>query len=140
MNGQSIKACNSSGCPAIADSGTSLLAGPSDIVAALNAKIGAIGILAEECDQMVDMYAPQIINKTIHGYPPATICADIGLCPNSSTCFMCKTALTALYVIIGENKTEANIEAKLEQLCNNLPEPNGEAFVDCAMVTFHPPL
>jgi phytepsin len=134
INGQSFGACNASGCPAIADSGTSLIAGPMVIVNALNAKIGAVGLLAEECDMMIEQYAPQIINGIIQKDPPATICADIGLCPNSSTCFMCKTALSALYVILGENTTQENIEKQLEQLCNNLPEPTGEALVDCSLI------
>jgi phytepsin len=138
INGQSFGACNSSGCAAIADSGTSLIAGPTSIINALNAKIGAVGILAEECDQMIAKYAPVIISGVTKNYSPTTICTDIGLCPNSSTCFMCKTALTALYTIIGENKTEDNIEHQLDQLCNNLPEPTGEAMVDCSLIPSMP--
>jgi len=134
ISGQSIGACNASGCPAIADSGTSLLAGPMATIAAINAKIGAVGLLAEECDMMVDQYAPEIINGIVNKYPPSQICTDIGMCPNSSTCFMCKTALTALYVILGENVTQANIEKQLANLCNNLPEPTGEAMVDCSLI------
>jgi phytepsin len=134
ISGQGFGACNASGCPAIADSGTSLLAGPMDIVNALNAKIGAVGLLAEECDMMIEEYGSQIINGILNKASPTTICTDIGLCPNSSTCFMCKTALTALYTILGENTTQANIEKQLEQLCNNLPEPTGEAIVDCSLI------
>jgi len=132
--GQSIKACNSSGCPAIADSGTSLLAGPSAIVKALNAKIGAVGILAEECDMMVQQYADEIIHGIVNKYPASTICTSIGMCPTFSTCFTCKTTINALYTILGDNTTEANIEKQLDQLCNNLPEPSGEAVVDCSQI------
>jgi len=134
INGQTFGACNSSGCAAIADSGTSLIAGPTDIINTLNAKIGAVGLLADECDVIINQYAPTIIADVVKNYPPTQICTDIGLCPNSSSCFICKTALTALYTIIGTNKTEANIEAKLDQLCNNLPEPTGEAMVDCSQI------
>jgi len=138
IGGSSLKVCNSSGCPAIADSGTSLIAGPSSIVKALNAKIGAIGVIAEECDQMIAQYAPEIIHGITNKYTPTQICNEIGLCPNASTCFMCKTALSALYTILGENTTVENIEKQLDQLCNNLPSPAGESSVNCSLIPTMP--
>jgi len=129
--GKSIGVCGAKGCPAIADSGTSLIAGPAEIIKGLNAKIGALGILVEECEQMVDQYEDEIINAITKEYPATTVCTDIHLCPDISTCYMCKTAINALYSMIGDNKTEENIRAKLDQLCQNLPSPNGESVVDC---------
>jgi phytepsin len=37
--------------------------------------------------------------------------------------------------MVGENKTEENIEAKLDQLCENLPSPGGESVVDCNKIS-----
>ncbi len=46
----------SGGCSAIADSGTSLLAGPTTIITQVNHAIGASGVVSEECKAVVAEY------------------------------------------------------------------------------------
>eukprot|EP00891_Asterochloris_glomerata_P005499 jgi/Astpho2/5499/Aster-07834 len=72
------------GCKAIADSGTSLLTGPSDEIARINEAIGAEGVIPAQCRSLVKQYLPQII-KIIATMPVDQVCAYIGLCDASAT-------------------------------------------------------
>jgi len=132
LGGQSLGFCTGN-CHAIADTGTSLLAGPSDQVAILNQKLGSTGVLSAECQTIVDQYEDQIIQGIISGLPPQTICADIGLCPGGS-CGVCTIALQFLYEILPTNQSETLIRLVLDELCNLLPSPNGESIIDCSLL------
>eukprot|EP00270_Netrium_digitus_P000261 TRINITY_DN1024_c0_g1_i1.p1 TRINITY_DN1024_c0_g1~~TRINITY_DN1024_c0_g1_i1.p1 ORF type:complete len:550 (+),score=157.87 TRINITY_DN1024_c0_g1_i1:34-1650(+) len=75
------------GCAAIADSGTSLLAGPSAVIAEINTAIGAEGLLSSECKAFVSQYAAVIIRMLGHQVDPSRVCTQIGLCDSSFRSF-----------------------------------------------------
>mmetsp|Transcript_12389 Transcript_12389/g.23900 ORF Transcript_12389/g.23900 Transcript_12389/m.23900 type:complete len:485 (+) Transcript_12389:13-1467(+) len=117
-------------CHAIADSGTSLLAGPVDAIKKLNEQIGAVGVLEAECDQLVDEYSEAVIHAITEDADPKAICTKIGVCPGGS-CFLCKTLMRRAIAILGDNTTRAAILDSLHQACAEIPNPNGQSAVDC---------
>ncbi|KAL2937976.1 Aspartic proteinase A1 [Bienertia sinuspersici] len=68
------------GCSAIADSGTSLLAGPTGVVAQINHAIGATGVVSMECKAVVSQYGKQILETAIVRVSATKSMSQIGLC------------------------------------------------------------
>ncbi|KAF3443448.1 hypothetical protein FNV43_RR13130 [Rhamnella rubrinervis] len=64
IDGETTGFC-ASGCSAIADSGTSLLAGPTTIITQINHAIGASGVVSQECKTVVEQYGKTILEMLL---------------------------------------------------------------------------
>lgn len=155
IGGQSTGFC-SGGCAAIVDSGTSLLAGPSGIVAQINEAIGASGLASQECKSVVSQYGDLIMELLMAQTSPEKVCSKIGLCSfdgsrdvsmriasvlerdneatsasSSGMCAACEMAVVWAKNQLNRNVSKDQIMTYLNQLCERLPNPNGQAAVDC---------
>nr|CAM12780.1 aspartic proteinase [Fagopyrum esculentum] len=163
VGGESTGFC-SGGCSAIADSGTSLLAGPTPVVAQINHAIGASGVVSQECKTVVSQYGKQILDLLVSQTQPRKICSQIGLCTfdgtrgvsmgiesvvdknvdkssgnlKDATCSACEMAVVWMQNQLKQNQTEDRILDYANQLCERLPSPMGESAVDCGSLSTLP--
>jgi len=154
MNGKTLGVCDpTTGCNAICDSGTSLLAGPTDVVNKINNMIGGISVLNAQCKVFVTQYGPELLAE-LDKFDSKQICASIGLCSSSSDaesnkvafsrklmggkklsspgeCSLCTMVVDYAKKLIEQNATESVIISEMSKVCDLIPSSGGEAVVDC---------
>ncbi|KAF6167209.1 hypothetical protein GIB67_029847 [Kingdonia uniflora] len=151
------------GCAAIVDSGTSLLAGPTAVVAEINHAIGAEGILSMECKEVVSLYGDMIWELLITGIQPDKVCSLISLCSSNGAnyasngikmvveeqkkkalvgedilCVVCEMAVVWIRGELKLNQTKEKVFSYVNDLCESIPSPLGESVIDCNSVASMP--
>ncbi|KAK9681524.1 hypothetical protein RND81_10G008300 [Saponaria officinalis] len=157
IDGKTTGYC-SGGCAAIADSGTSLLAGPTTIITQINEAIGGSGVASKECKTVVTQYGETIIDLLISQVAPKKVCSQIGLCTfdgakgvstgiesvvdnksseNSSSrsrdamCSVCEMSVVWMQNQLQQNATQDRVISYADKLCDRIPNPMGQSAVDC---------
>ncbi|XP_030457343.1 aspartic proteinase-like [Syzygium oleosum] len=159
---QSTGVCKG-GCAAIVDSGTSLLAGPTSVVAEINHAIGAEGVVSTECKEVVSQYGDLIWDLLIAGVKPDKVCSQIGLCIFNGTkhvspgiktvvekeneklgddvvCTACELTVIWVQTQLKQKRTKERVLSYVTQLCESIPSPMGESVVDCNNIAGMPNL
>ncbi|XP_023636643.1 aspartic proteinase A3 isoform X2 [Capsella rubella] len=148
------------GCSAIADSGTSLLTGPSTVITMINHAIGAQGIVSRECKAVVDQYGKTMLNSLLAQGDPKKVCSQIGVCAydgthsvsmgiesvvddasgllNQAMCSACEMAAVWMESELTQNKTQERILAYAAELCDHIPTQNQQSAVNCEKVSSMP--
>ncbi|KAI3440167.1 uncharacterized protein J3R85_003779 [Psidium guajava] len=152
------------GCAAIADSGTSLLAGPSTVISMINHAIGASGVASQECKAVVAKYGQTIMDLLLAEASPKKICSQVGLCTfdgnrgvsmgiesvvdesggrssgvmRDAMCSACEMAVVWMQSQLQQNRTQEHVLNYANELCDRVPSPNGESAVDCEKLSSMP--
>ncbi|KAG7012357.1 hypothetical protein SDJN02_25109, partial [Cucurbita argyrosperma subsp. argyrosperma] len=152
------------GCSAIADSGTSLLAGPTPIITMINHAIGAKGVISQECKAVVAQYGQTIMDLLSSEADPKKICSQIKLCTfngargvsmgiasvvdekagkssdglRDAMCPACEMMVVWMQNQLRQNQTKERIMNYINELCDHMPSPMGQSAVDCGSLSSMP--
>uniref|UniRef100_A0A3Q7F5Y3 Aspartic proteinase n=1 Tax=Solanum lycopersicum TaxID=4081 RepID=A0A3Q7F5Y3_SOLLC len=162
IDGQATGYCDG-GCSAIADSGTSLLAGPTTVITMINHAIGASGVVSQQCKTVVQQYGQTIMDMLLTEANPKKICSQVGLCTFDGTrgvsmgiesvvdekagksaglhdamCSACEMAVVWMQNQLRQNQTQDRILNYVNELCERLPSPMGQSAVDCGKLSGMP--
>lgn len=145
------------GCAAIVDSGTSLIAGPTTIVAQINHAIGAEGVVSAECKAIASQYGEMIWDLLVSGVQPDKVCSQLGLCyldgaqsvssnvemvvdeentngksvGKDALCAACEMAVVWMKTQLKNEEVKEKVLEYVDQLCESIPSPGGESLIDC---------
>nr|XP_023925137.1 aspartic proteinase-like [Quercus suber] len=163
IGGKPTGYCSGS-CAAIADSGTSLMAGPTAVITMINQAIGANGVASQECKAVVEQYGQTIIDLLVAEAHPKKICSQIGLCTfdgahgvsigiesvveensgkasggiHDAMCPACEMAVVWMQSQLKKNQTLDYVLTYVNELCDRVPSPMGESSVDCGNISNMP--
>uniref|UniRef100_A0A0E0JM18 Peptidase A1 domain-containing protein n=1 Tax=Oryza punctata TaxID=4537 RepID=A0A0E0JM18_ORYPU len=134
------------------------------IITQINEKIGATGVVSQECKEVVSQYGQQILDQLRAETKPAKVCSSVGLCTfdgthgvsagirsvvddevekssgpfRSAMCNACETAVVWMHTQLAQNQTQGLVLQYINQLCDRLPSPMGESSVDCSSLASMP--
>ncbi|XP_010418214.1 PREDICTED: aspartic proteinase A2 isoform X3 [Camelina sativa] len=134
------------------------------VIAMINKAIGASGVVSQQCKTVVDQYGQIILDLLLAETQPQKICSQIGLCGFDGTqgvsmgidsvvdkenmksssglrgagCPPCEMAVVWIQSQLRQNMTQERIVNYVNEICERMPNPNGESAVDCSKLSTMP--
>ncbi|XP_047332967.1 aspartic proteinase-like [Impatiens glandulifera] len=131
-----------SGFSVMADSGTSLLLGPTVVITMLNHEIGVDRVDNPKCKSIVRVYGQIILTMLLIREKLQKICSLIGLCGvdvnDISMCNTCEIIVVWMESQHKRNQINDVILNYVDELCDSMPIPNQQSNVDCLRISSMP--